>query len=237
MKKYLATLIPLVTLVVAGLAMDTSQNQKKLLFQQNEEKRGTIAWYVKKAKNKKVGKVVLLPVDENPVIVSRLDDALAQYTAIIAQPIEKKSYVATEDSLMTWHRFKVLEVLSQPSKATCSGCLGELKVPSDLPLSLTGDEILVPTGGGSVIVDGVKVVSKDQYFSKHFLPSQKYLLFVSHDITRGVGKLRLGPYGVFAIDSEGNIRSIVSGETELKRDLSTNIGDSLNRLKQHIRER
>lgn len=236
MKRKLAVIAALVfMLAAAAWAADRARNQNALRAQ-GEEKRGTIAWYVKKAKEKGVRRVVLLPTEDNFTVVNGLDDAASQFTVVLAQPVGKKSYVATEASLVTWHRFRVLEVLSTPTAAPCPTCLADLVAPADMPV-VPREEILVPTGGGSVVVDGITVIGKDKHLGEHFLPSQKYLLFLALDPTRGVGKLRMGPYGVFPVDDAGNVRAIAEGDAPLRHDLEAQTGNSLAGLKARLRGR
>ncbi|HEX8723207.1 MAG TPA: hypothetical protein VF736_21495 [Pyrinomonadaceae bacterium] len=236
MKRKLAAITALVfVLAAAAWATERARNQN-VLRAQGEEKRGTIAWYVKKAKEKGVRRVVLLPAEENFAIVSGLDDAASQFTVVLARPVGKKSYVATEASLVTWNRFRVLEVLSTPTAAPCATCLADLVAPPDVPVT-PGEEILVPTGGGTVVVDGVTVVAKDKHLGEHFLPSQQYLLFLALDPARGVGKLRMGPYGVFPVDDNGDIRPLAQGDAPLKHDLEAQSGNSLAGLKARLRGR
>lgn len=236
MKRKLAAIAALVFVLAAAVwATDRARIQNPLRAQ-GEEKRGTIAWYVKKAKEKGARRVAVLPVEENFAVVNGLDDAASQFTVVLAQPVGKKSYVAGEDRLVTWNRFRVLEVLSTPTAAPCVKCLADLVPPLDMPVA-PREEILVPTGGGSVVVDGVTVVGKDKYLGEHFLPSQKYVLFLSLDPARGVGKLRMGPYGVFPVDDAGNVHAIAEGDVPLKQELESQVGNSLAGLKARLRGR
>ncbi len=201
------------------------------------EKRGTIAWQVKKAKEKKAAKVELAPVEEYAAVVTDVEDALAQYTVLVARLAAKKSYVVNDDSISTWNKFKVLEVVSRPTASTaCKGCLSGMSVPPDL-LPLADDEILVPTSGGSVTVEGVELFSEDKFLGEHFLPSRQYLIFVALDTDSKVGKLRLGPESVFALDDDRLKPVGRRGVGNLKRDLEAQLGNSLDLLKARARKK
>jgi hypothetical protein len=198
------------------------------------ERRGTIAWHVKQAKLKGKAKVKLSPVVDTPAVVRSLDEAVSQYAVVVGQLVEKRSYIATEDSLTTWNKFKVEEVLSEPASPICPSCLKHLVGPPDM-LPLSRDEILFPTNGGLVTADGVQVESNDTELGEHFSGSQKYLLFISLHPSKRVGKLQLGPDGVFVINSLDQLTPIEPASTPLKQDLQSRFGSSLKLLKEFLK--
>lgn len=214
---------------VAGLIITASKAQQQQVSGE-EPRRGTIAWHVKQAKSRGRKKAVLDPVLEHTAVVRSLEDALSLFTVVVAQPVEKRSYIADGESLVTWNKLKVLEVISRPAKSNCPDCLAGLAAPPDM-LPLKAGEILIPTNGGSVVVDGVELVSQDRDLGRHLLLAQKYLLFLSMDESKGTGKLELGQYSVFTIGPDGTIQSIGSGNTPLRRAVETRSGGSLNLLR------
>lgn len=236
MKLKLTVLAALVgVLLVGGMSFSSGGHQERGA-NPGAERRGTIAWHVKKAKSKGATKAKLVPVENNFAVVSGLDVAQAQYTVVVAELVKKKSYVNNDDDLITWNRFRILEVLSQPPAQTCPDCLSSLNAPPDIAALATG-EILLPISGGTVVVDGVELESEDKHFREHFLPSQKYLMFIALDTSRGIGKLRMGPYGVFTIDSGDRLHPITPVENPLGRELETGLNKSLSFLKERLRNR
>jgi hypothetical protein len=237
MKVELTVLIVLIgVLTIGGKTLSSPGHNQGQNSNPGEDRRGTIAWHVKKAKSKGKNKAKLLPVENNFAVVSGLQDALAQYTVVVAELAKKKSYVNNDDDLITWNKFRVLEVLSRPAGQQCPDCLPGLNAPSDVgPLS--PGEILLPTSGGAVVIDGVEVESEDKDFREHFLPSRKYLMFISLDETRGIGRLSLGPYGVFTIAPDGRVQPTTSVENPLGRELETESNRSLNLLRERLQNR
>lgn len=222
-------LVVIVVLITISKAQLPQKNK-------DEERRGTIAWHVKQSKLKGKNKAKLLPMENTYFVVDGLDDALSQYTVVVAELIGRRSYVADEASLVTWNKFKVLEVLSQPLKHACPGCLSGLNVPPEMRPNNSA-EILLPSSGGSVVVDGVDVEIEDRDFGKAFSPSQKFLLFLSLDKARSAGKITLGPYGVFAIDSGGSFQPITSVTSPLREELNVQTSDSLDRLREYVQRK
>lgn len=221
-------------LVLAARTASSTRRSQDHVSAPGAEKRGTIAWHVKQAKTKGKKKVSLLPIEENPAVVTGLEDAFSQYTVLIAQLVEKKS-LAQEASIVTWNRLRVLEFLSQPTTPSCAKCLSGLNAPPDLvPLI---NEVLVPTQGGAVTVDGVEVDAEGKGLDGHFKPGQKYLLFLSLDPAERIGKLALIQYGVFTLDANNRIQSIAAGDDPLKRDLGARVGNSLSTLKEHTKKK
>src|SRR5438105_111490 len=52
-----------------------------------------------------------------------LDEALQNYSVVIGEPIESKSYITdSADEIATAYKFRVLDVLSQRNAVFCNGC-------------------------------------------------------------------------------------------------------------------
>jgi hypothetical protein len=130
-----------------------------------------------------------------------LDDKLTQYTVVVAQLVDKKSYTPDEAVIRTWNKFKVIETLSQG--LVKSPYFPWPPVPDQL-LPLREDEILVHTHGGVVTTDGVEVIQKDTDVPS-FQKSQKYLLVLSYDPPTKKGILEMGPQSLLRINVDNSL--------------------------------
>ena len=74
---------------------------------------GTLDCFAKRAKEKGQKEVYVPTPLEAPPAVGGWDDALARFTVVVAELVEKKSYVESPRNLVTWHKFKVVEYLSR----------------------------------------------------------------------------------------------------------------------------
>jgi hypothetical protein len=159
-----------------------------------------------------------------------LDKALAYYTALVARPIKMQSYIAENgEDIVTWYKFKVVEMLSENKKLACPAC--PVPTPPQDFSQVTGDEFALVQIGGTVKVDGVKVTMTDDSFPQ-FESGSKYLLFISRYPT-GVATLGIGPKGVFSVDDNGDVKGVNKVPHALKNDIEGRFNKSLYNLKQH----
>jgi len=199
----------------------------------NPPEEGSLRWDVQEAKRKGERQLEIITIScgtqlSNPQ--KALKEALSYFAVIVAEPIEKKSY-AEEDAVVTWYRFRIIETLN-PRPLACPGCSDSFDPPGDM-LPIGNDEILILQGGGTIIIDGVKVV---HHFSNK-LPyslSQKYLLFLRPDSTKRTGVAGLGPSGVFTVESEGKLKPTTPHPTALSMYILEHNQNSLDRLKSDI---
>jgi hypothetical protein len=219
----------------AGVTSGAFVTQQPTQAKQNNEKRGSIAWFVKRAKEKNKTKVFVPPPEQTYFEVNGVDDASSTYAVLVVQPIEQKVAVLNEADIITWHKLKVLDLISYPARG-CVQCLGELTPPQEL-LPLKVDEILVPTYGGSLEEDGIQLESRDRDFGEHFIRSKKYLVFLSLDLGQRVGKVALGPHGVFELNSSDQAVPIVESKSPLVREVKSKFDNSLIRFKEHLHTR
>jgi len=222
-------------LVVAG-TMRTQSGQQRLP-QQEENRRGTLKWHAQQAKAKGEQQVIIPAPIERVAHVTNLDEALSRFhlTALIGQPIEEKSFAQDEDNITTWYKFRVKEYLSQQSVSECRSC----SLPPDVPqefLPLKDGEILVSKAGGTLVLDGVKVINAERDFPE-FSKSQEYLLFLDLNISTKIGRLSIGPYGVFIVNSDGSFTSVNKKPHPLKQEMTIRYANSTERLKQNLKER
>ena len=138
--------------------------------------------------------------------VPSLDDALWRFTAVIATPVESKSYIMAPYLIGTWYKFKVVERLSRRRLPDCHPCSAPPEPPAEW-LPVKEDEFLIHRHSGTVVIDGVKVTSREGGFPP-FLNSEKYLLFVDLDPATKIAILRMGSNGVFKVGPDGAIKHV-----------------------------
>gem|GEM_PF-1086945 len=199
----------------------------------NPPEDGSLRWRVQEAKRNGERQVEIISFScgsELSNLQEALKEALSYFAVIVAEPIEKKSY-EEEDYVVTWYRFRIIETLNPRPLGPCSGCNDSFDPPSDL-LPIGNDEILILQGGGTITIDGVKVVHHDS--DQPYSLSQKYLLFLSPDSTKRTGVAGLGASGVFEVDSEGILKRITSHPSALSMYILNHHQNSLDRLKLDI---
>jgi hypothetical protein len=172
------------------------------------------------------------PVSEFPGEDMDLDEALKNFTVVVAQPVDSKSYLYGEDGIRTWYRFRIVDMISRKSYVLCYTCSPVPDVPEDLP-SLNADEFFLPMGGGTVNLDGVNVTvySPD---SPPFQQGERYLLFVS--ITpSGVAQRAAGPTGIFRTNDDENLQPVVNNNRHIHAQMAERFNLKLSRLKSHVK--
>lgn len=155
--------------------------------------------------------------------VTNLDQALANYTTVIARTVSKHSYLTTDSKeIATWYKFEVIDFLSQPRTARCSSCPSLKTMPTEIA-PINDNEIVVVRNVGTVIVDDVKVTSISNNFPE-FQLKQQYLLFISVDLNTRVGSIELGPAGVSIVEGDGEISPASSTANKLNSELRKRFG-------------
>jgi hypothetical protein len=167
--------------------------------------------------------------------VNNLDEALSKYAVVIAQPVtmQSKNLVYT---ISTWYKFKVIENISDK---TFSDRPDHADAPKEL-LPVEPDEILIPKGGGNLVIDGVQVICEEPGFPQ-FEMSRTYLLFVKPDPFSSkfgrIGEFMLGPKGVFALRGDDLVEPVASQSNPLSNAIEKLYGNSLERIKADFKQR
>jgi hypothetical protein len=204
-------------LVIASVlgfqALRSRQREDDLL------RRGRIAIAVEEAKAKNEREVKLRAPIALYATARDIDSALAQYTAVVARPVDSYPRVnPANNEIETWYKFEVVDYLSQPRVSSCQPCL-RISVPTQVQ-PIGPAEIVVPRYSGSVVIDGVTVTSVEDSFPE-FKLHQKYVLFLLIDLRTRVGLIDLAQGGVSVIQPTGEIEPLSSKSgmltTELKR--------------------
>lgn len=191
---------------------------------------GTLDWYAQQAQAQGVTGYQFDAGDVEYSQPDAWDDVLANYSIVRGQIIDAKSYPALQNSsIETWYKFRVDETLSQKPVLSCAGC-GSMPTPPADMLPLQSNEILISKLGGTLQYNGVTLVAKEQTFPD-FLFSQNYMLILQLNTSSKVGKLDLGPWGAYTVDSYG-ILKVVNPETNAyQADLTSRYANSINQLR------
>jgi hypothetical protein len=221
-------------LVMIGVVTGLTQNKQQVQSRRGE---GLLKDSANKAKAEGKSEVIVRAPLYRPAGVMSLDEALSYYTAVIVTPVDSKSFIQSPDEIDTWYKFKVIEYLNRKEPLRCTTCSSTPVAPAEM-LPLQDDEILIPRPSGSVVIDEIKVTSVESGFPP-FLQSKKYLLFIQLDSSSKVGMLRMGQYGVFTVNENGDIKHINNKDYPFKHEIESGDGNgnAIEQLKAKIRSR
>jgi hypothetical protein len=159
-------IIPILVLCCAGCKVTSTKRT------QSVPEQGTVEWHVQQAKAKGETKVSLAQFPGMGQ-ESNLDQALEYSTIVSAIPISSAVQIG-KDTIFTWYKFKIMSFLSKAER--CDPPCNSAPIPPSSLLPLAPDEIAIPFGGGTAVVDGVTVtVSAER---SHFKANEKYILFL-----------------------------------------------------------
>ena len=231
MIKVLASLTAALTVSFA-VGLYSFQSPSRIAELQKSQDQGKITWWAKMAKAKGEREITLGAPLIRYAVPRSMEEALAHYNVVVAEPVASKSSATTYD-IHTWYKFRVIEELSTATQI-CTTCSKGPEPPSEL-LPLNEGEFIASKVGGEALVDEVKIVTKDIKFPP-FEINQRYLLFIAFDATKTIGALRMGPWGTFTIASNGKLTGV---DQKLKHHVSDEIGNrfagSLDQLRQHLK--
>jgi hypothetical protein len=225
----------IITVGLVGLfVFATTQSSR---HQQTESPPSTNAlkWHAEKAK-KEGKKEVVIPfpiVDYAGSAAEDINDTLAHYTLVVAQPVTKHTYQASGNTLVTWYKFRIVEALTELKAPACFGC-STLTPPTDIALDYS-NEFLVPRNGGTATVDGIQIQQIESTFPD-FRENQKYLLFISLYPNR-VALTAGGPQGVLTVDGEDNLKPFSHRPSKIADEIKSKFNNSLAVIKRRLKEK
>jgi hypothetical protein len=190
---------------------------------------GTLRWRIGDAKAKGETRVRLGGIGCG-IDIGSLRTALSRDTVVVAELVGKKTY---EDlyGLHTWYRFKTKETLVEHPYP--KGLKFD-SAPSDM-LPIAEDEFLLQEINGEMEIDGITVtqISNGVKYSE----GQTYLLFVWIDPSKRTA-VRAGTdaLGVFRVDSDGNLSSLVKEDYQLKNQVEKRFKNSLDNFRQAVKK-
>jgi hypothetical protein len=223
-----ALLIVVSIMMAIGNQTQREQQASNTIF---SRRAATLAERVQEAKQQGKKRVVSPAPIGIPVDIKSLSEAFDNLQVFVVQPISQESYPQGDSDIVTWHKFQIIDDLSHPNARQTSHRELEKILPKNIALQdLSNDEVLICQAGGILNLDGVTLIQETDAFpllSAH----QKYLLFVSKNPSEKIAKLELGPFGVFAIDQDGQLSPIIDRESPIINDIRQFYGSSLARLK------
>jgi len=229
-KNVAAILIIAILLFVVIGYINTASKSKPSQEPIESEKRGTLRQQVARAKLRGEPQLTLGGIVATYEQAKSLDNVLARYSLVVAQPVEQRGYIDEHDSISSWYKFKIIETLSNPATPHS---FASFNIPAEL-LPLREDEILVSRLGGTVPVDGLMVTIQEQNFPE-FKKSRKYLLFLLLDPVQKVGAVGLGPAGALLIKDEDTFESINERTYPLQNEIQNRYGNSFKSLKEKLK--
>lgn len=228
--KFLALVVVAAGVLGIGLIHTAYKSRlQKLVPNKNQ-----IQWHIQEAKNQGHRKVsIQAPVaDYLGSADEDIGKALSEYTVVVAEQVESRTYEHTPDTLITWHKFKILEPLSDIRPPLCPGCIS-LSLPPDMFPLLSG-EFLVPRAGGTIERDGIELTQVEPSFPP-FKQRQKYLMLISLypsaiAITAG------GPIGVFRVDDDERLTALSEEPHQIKEGIKNRFQGSLRQVRMGVKE-
>ena len=231
----------LMALGIVGLGSDTAISQGRTEGTQAEingdraARPGTLSWRARTAKANGKDRLSLREPEGFPPVVTSLDQALADYSVLLVQPVATQT-VVDDSRIYTWYKGKVVDAFSKRPPAPVELSLDKLPkemIPQQL-LPLLRDEVLVLRHGGTVTVEQVTITSADPRFPDFSL-FQKYLLFLSLDSSGKVAFLPMGVDGAFKLAALGNrLEPIHASEHPVQDDIANLFGGSFDRFRQRV---
>jgi len=201
--------------------------------QENAPKGNRLKWYADKAKRDGKQRVVVpgLMVEHLGSAAKEIDETLSEYSVVRAKLISRHTYQLDGDNLLTWYKFSLVETLTELKTPPCPNCLS-LTPPLELPFD-TAKEFLIPRNGGIVAIDGVEIEQIEPDFPD-FQNNQEYLLFILLYPNR-VALTAGGPLGVFTIANGDRLIPFSNSSDKIKEGVESKFGNSLARLKHHLK--
>lgn len=193
---------------------------------------GSLLWRVREAKAR--GETELrVSVLNCGTVLSTLTEALRNYSVVVAQPVEKRVLLNESGDVVSWYRFRTVEVLSaRPVTEFWRRSSSETNLPAEMS-PVGRDEFLMDESGGELEIEGVKVVytSNDPKYSL----GQKYLLFLEMDHDRRYAFIPWSEAGgIFRVDDAGHISDRREYNYDLKDGLERRFGNSVERLREYL---
>jgi hypothetical protein len=172
------------------------------------------------------------PAIDYPGEGMNLDLAARDYSVVVAEPTENKSYFMGSQAVRTWYRFRIVDTLSQKPPSPCYTCSPVPDIPEDFG-AINPNEFLMATAGGTVSVDGIEV-TVDNPAIPAFEKGKKYLLFISITPSQ-VALLAAGPSGVFRVNEDESLEAVNKSNRPLKSDINQRFNLKLSKLKEQLK--
>ncbi|HEV8369981.1 MAG TPA: hypothetical protein VGQ39_18655 [Pyrinomonadaceae bacterium] len=196
-----------------------------LLFPQQQSQPGTLAAYVEEAQAQSVSQYSFPSGFHEYVVPETWDEVLNNFSFVIAEPLEKRSYGTGNDTTITsFYKFRILETLrSRPAPFAVTNPPTDMSAPQP-------NEFFMFKWGGLLSLSGVQLVAEEPTFPE-FTMGQQYLMVMQLDASSKMANNALGPFGAYIINSNGTFESISPNGSTFETDLSTRYNNSINQLR------
>lgn len=211
-----------------------TQDRVKGVVETNQDKsrRRTIRRRAQQARANGQAEIDVPQSSGDYLTVSSLEQASNTHMAVIAEPLHMISKLEDDDeAIKSWYKFRIVEVLSEPPPYPYS--FGS--PPGELS-PLNKNEFAAYLPGGSLTVDGVKVVSRSA--ESPALPlSKQYLLFIDLDSANRVARIEYGPDSIFSVKEDGLVKAHTRRATPLQLDIEARYGNSIDRVRASLKNK
>lgn len=226
--KRLIIIMLVILVAVIGIVIKTKSlrsQQLKLADDVIPPKENRLKWYAAKAKEQRITEVqIVSPMVEYLGMAStNLDEAISDYSLVVAKPIESQTIIDETDQIVTWYKFEIVEFLSRTDKPACPHC--PIPSPPSEMFPVSENEFVTGKYGGMVEVDGTKIKSIDNQFPD-FETGKEYLLFIAR-YDNGAATIGIGPNSIFTIENDGNLQKFNSSPNAVKEEIEREHGKSL----------
>jgi hypothetical protein len=176
---------------------------------EHEPARGSLAWRARQARSEGKSEITLPVIYEYPEDPASLDLAIMDSTVLVAKLIESKA-VPDEYDILTWRKYKIVERLSKQSQELPperdQDWQRDFALAPKSMLPLASDEFLAAEGGGTAMIDGVKITVTG--IGTQELPQGgKYLMFVLFGSGRQFAQGCYGETSDFTIDDSDTVHA------------------------------
>jgi hypothetical protein len=188
---------------------------------------GTLDWYAQEAQQNGLTVETFFAGVTEYVQPASWDAVLAQYSLIVVEPLESRSYPTFRDhSIETWYRFRIVETLSSRPLSR------SLRPPPGDFLPTQANEIVLYKYGGTLVRNGIVLTAIDPEYPQFSFtsPPTRYLLAAEINSATGTASLLMGQFGVFTIDGSGTLTPL-NPDNPFQQDISSRYGNSLDQLR------
>jgi hypothetical protein len=178
---------------------------------------------------------IILPASSEIQMASSIEDIMRDYS-LLRVKVKDIQTIASESSatITTWYKLEVLETIHQQAR------IGEDPLPENAPsdfLPLLTSESLMVRSGGTINVDGVRVVRAIGQSQFVLDQDQEYLIAVYMDCGGKLIRPVARAAGVFAISSDSTLIPKSSKQYQLVSEVESAYENRLDRLRLDARLR
>lgn len=217
-------------------AVLASLSWANLLYAQNikadsQSPPGRVRQAIENAKNKSLKEITLIPTTALPTGITDLDAVIANHSLLVVRLIAKVTTLGHPDHLMTWYKVQVIEVLWK-QRTLSSDPFPE--IPAQF-LQLGPNELLLPTSGGTVNVDGI-TIHETYPINSLLIMNKEYVVCVDLKRDGQVGTFVTGLDGIFSIAADGSLKALGNIDRGVALDIHQRFADDLEFVRSYIEE-